>query len=209
MDFKTICQSRRSVHDFIPNQKISNAEFEAIMELVRLTPSGYNAQPWRFVLVRDDDRLAQVRANAFDQKHLTEAGNAVLVLSNRNFAETEHDRLLVEAKDLMRQDEQVLAALSATLKKERPEAALTLRGVRNTALAAMTFLYSAYENGWATCPMMGFSQRRLKALLDVPDGWDCALLIALGKEDTAKTPPRLPRKEVSEIAAYESFGGAI
>lgn len=205
MDFRDLCRARRSVHDFLPDQKITDEQFAEIMELVRLSPSGYNAQPWHFVLVRGAENLAALQANAFDQSHITAAGNAVLVLANDHFAATEHDRIVAETAS-SGADAGALAALSDTLKKERTADALTLRAVRNTALAAMSFLYSAQQFGWATCPMMGFSQRRVKAQLNIPDGWTCALLIALGKEDTAKTPPRLPRKEVSEIVSYESFG---
>ncbi len=203
-DFLSLCQNRRSVHDFLPDVRISDEEFTAIMEAVRLSPSGYNAQPWHFVLVRKPERVAHIQSIAFDQAHLTTAGNIVIVCADKHFAETDFDRLLAEGK-LRNMSKVQLADLANTLKKERSDEQLTLRAIRNGAIGAATFLYAAAAKGWATCPMMGFSQRRVIAYINAPERFVPVLMIALGKEDTAKTPPRLPRKEIAEISSYESF----
>ena len=54
-------RSRRSVREFT-GQKVSDNQIEEILEAGRWAPSGLNNQPWRFVVVRDQDLKEGVAA---------------------------------------------------------------------------------------------------------------------------------------------------
>jgi len=49
---KTI-QDRRSIRDYSP-EPVSDEDLALILEAARLAPSGENAQPWRFIVVKDE-----------------------------------------------------------------------------------------------------------------------------------------------------------
>lgn len=170
-----------------------------------MTPSGYNAQPWSFVLVREQERLQQIQKIAFHQKHITGAGNMVVVLGDTAFGDTEHDRIIDEWKMLRGYSEDQIQALSSSLKKTRSEAQWREMTLRSCSMAAMSFLYAAAAHGWSTCPMMGFSQRKLKKLLEVPDTHIPILLIALGKENLKMREAQLPRKTVQSLWHAETY----
>jgi len=55
MDFLQIIKSRRSVRDFT-DEDVSDEQINNILEAGRWAPSGLNNQPWRFKLVRGDER---------------------------------------------------------------------------------------------------------------------------------------------------------
>lgn len=53
MDVKTAIETRRSVKQFDPKHRIPEAEVEALISLTQLSPTAFNIQHWRFVVVRD------------------------------------------------------------------------------------------------------------------------------------------------------------
>ena len=59
---------------------ITDAELAAIFERVRLTPSSFNLQHWRFVVVRDPARKASLRKAAFNQEQVEMASAAIVVV---------------------------------------------------------------------------------------------------------------------------------
>src|SRR5512146_1696284 len=70
-------QERRATPHFedIP---IHTADLEKIIRAGLAAPSAYNLQPWRFVVVRDREQKKKLRAAAFNQAKVEQAG-AVIV----------------------------------------------------------------------------------------------------------------------------------
>ncbi len=198
-------QQRTAVHHFLPDVRIPLTDFQSILADVRLTPSGYNAQPWHFILIQDPTQLQTVQDIAFGQSHLTAAGSAVVVCGHRDFGPTEHDRILSEWATHRHYSPQQLDQLSRSLLRDRPPQQRTTMALRSCSLAAMSFLLSATTHGWATCPMMGFDQRRLSQHLALPEGWFPVLLIALGKADPTQAQLPMPRKPVSQLYSLGKF----
>ncbi len=197
MEFEALVQKRRSVHNFQPDLKLSQIEFEAILEYVRYTPSGYNAQPWRFELIQDQKMLTEIHNIAFKQKHILDAGNLVVIWGDVEFGEKESERICQEWKEYRNFTEDQIKALKASLRKDRPESQKREMVIRNCSLAAMSFLYAATDLGYASCPMMGFSQKKLIDLLEPVSTEIPILLIALGKADMDRAEPsQLPRKQL-------------
>jgi len=63
---------RRSIRSF-RGDPLSDDAIIAILEAARLAPSGSNRQPWRFIVVTDNDEKARLRKICFDQAFIQEA----------------------------------------------------------------------------------------------------------------------------------------
>ena len=63
---------RRSIRSFRSDPVPDDAILE-ILEAARLAPSGSNRQPWRFIVVTDNDEKARLRKICFDQAFIEEA----------------------------------------------------------------------------------------------------------------------------------------
>lgn len=204
MDFSKLAEQRRACHDFESGYKILDTDFLQILEDVRFTPSGYNAQPWKFRLIRNEEMLHQIHEIAFKQQHILDAGNLVVVQGDVEFGEHECERIQEEWKKFRGFSDQQLAALKSSLRKDRPESQKREMVIRNCALAAMMFLLSAEEKGFATCPMMGFSQKKLADILDLKPHEAPILMVALGKASkNAETVVQFPRKTAEEISILD------
>ena len=203
--FFDLAKNRRSTHSFTQGFTISDTEFLQLLETVRYTPSGYNAQPWQFLLVREPENLQRLHSLAYKQDHILKAGNAVIVLGDVRFGENEHERIVEEWKKFRGFSNTQCDALSASLTKTRPEWKQREMMLRNCSLAAMSFLFAAEDAGFAACPMMGFRQLDLRRHFEIPENLLPVLLIALGKS-AENEAPQLPRKNPLDFAWQERVG---
>ncbi len=60
MDFLTMMQTRKSCRAY-QKKDVSREDLLKIVEAGRLSPSGCNAQPWKFIIVDEADALEKVR----------------------------------------------------------------------------------------------------------------------------------------------------
>jgi nitroreductase len=72
MDVSEAIRERRSIRAYA-DAPVSDGDLRLVLEAGRLAPSAKNAQEWRFVVVRDADRRAELCEAAFDQKFVAEA----------------------------------------------------------------------------------------------------------------------------------------
>ncbi len=209
MDFEEVVQTRRSVHEY-SDESIDDATLERIFELATLAPSGYNLQPWEFLALRDDDQKAALQAVANDQEHVTGADTTVVVLGNTDpmaHANSVFDDWL--AKDYLPSEDVKNAVLgNVEAMAEMPEDDRRVWSTRSTALAAMSVMYAAWNEGVASCPMEGFDADGLVEAFDIPDGYEPVMLITLGypADETADIEnERKERRPVDEVLHIDEF----
>src|SRR5579864_1834500 len=75
--FSQAVKDRRATPSF-EDVPIHTADLEKIIRAGLEAPSGYNTQPWRFVVVRDPEQKKKLRAAAFGQPKVEQA-SAVIV----------------------------------------------------------------------------------------------------------------------------------
>ncbi|PID70793.1 hypothetical protein CSB37_00410 [bacterium DOLZORAL124_38_8] len=205
--FLQLNQARRAVHFYQSGVKLSDEDIKNIIEPVRYTPSGYNAQPWQFVVVRDEERLVELQKIAMNQSHVTEAGNVIIVLGDKNFGENEAERILAEWQEYKNLPPNKVHGLKTSLLKKREDWKQREMMLRNASLAAMNLLLSIEANGFCACPMMGIKQIELKKFLKLPENILPVLFITVGKPHTTKNDGQpLPRKKFEELCWNETFG---
>lgn len=209
MEFDELLRARRSVHEY-SDEPIDESTLESIFEAATLAPSGYNLQPWEFLLLRDDERKSTLREIAYDQDHVEAADTAVVVLGHSDpmtHAEPVFDDWL--AKDYL-PSEEVKEALLDNVAQMSEMSASERRTwtTRSTALAAMTVMYAARDHGVASCPMEGFDGEALVDEFDIPDQYEPVMLITLGypAEGAADIEnERKARRPVEKIVHYGEF----
>ncbi|MEN3183961.1 MAG: nitroreductase family protein [Atribacterota bacterium] len=85
-DVLQIIRSRRSVRRY-EEKEVPKEILETLIDCGRLAPSGYNRQPWVFVVVTDKERKNALAALCQWGKFLKEAGAAILIFYEKD-AET-------------------------------------------------------------------------------------------------------------------------
>lgn len=69
---KEAIKQRRSIRKFKPDP-VPNEYINVLLDAARLAPSGSNAQPWRFKIVRDRETKEKLVQAAYDQAFIAEA----------------------------------------------------------------------------------------------------------------------------------------
>lgn len=79
MNFISLAKSRYTTKKYNPELKISADEIEQLKEILRLSPSSINSQPWKFIFVSNEEiknRLAAV--SYFNEQKIKDASHLVV-----------------------------------------------------------------------------------------------------------------------------------
>lgn len=77
-------------------------------------------------------------------------------------------------------------------------------GMKNAAFAAMQFMLAATACGLRTLPMEGFDERRLRAVLQIPDEYAIPLVVCVGHSADPQDP--LPGLAAAGLTSPSSNG---
>ena len=77
-DLIAALQWRYATKAFDSTQKIDPATFEALLEALRLSPSSFGLQPWKFIVVETPELREQLRAQSWGQPQVTDASHLIV-----------------------------------------------------------------------------------------------------------------------------------
>ncbi|APF28226.1 putative NAD(P)H nitroreductase mhqN [Clostridium sporogenes] len=206
-ELKKIIEERRSANNFIEGVKIPDKDFTEIFELLKLAPSCFNIQHSNYLVVTDEEKKEQLRKAAFNQYKVHTASAVILVLGDKlayKNAENIYSGML-NLGIMSKLDYDNIVRDINNLYEGRGEDFQSSEAIRNTSLSAMMFMLIAKDKGWDTCPMIGFNQEEVRQIFNIPENYEIALMITMGKEDTSKTRMRGYRKPVGEFVSFNSF----
>jgi len=205
LDITELVKSRRSIRRF-KSTKVSREFMNAILDLARWSPSAHNAQPWRIIVIDNDEvkkRLA------------TKMGEAWLFDMLKDGVPKEEAEKIVKVESLDRITKSpivIIACLTMVDMHKYPDArrrkAEYLMATQSVAAYIQTLLLLAHHYGlgacWICAPL--FCQKTVKEVLRLPEEFEPQSMIILGYAD--EKPQPTPRKSLSEICAFNSWAGA-
>lgn len=200
MDFSEVVARRYSCRQFDPARTISDAEVGQILALTLQSPSSYNLQHWRFIVVRDPARKKALRAAAWDQEQV-ETCSAVIAVCAAIDAHRDAANIF---RDAPQQRRDALVPMIQGFYEGNPQL-MRDEAMRSASLAAMTLMLAAADRGWDSCPMVGFDPLAVADILELPDAWLIGMLLPIGKGQ-GDTPPRM-RLPLREVATWETATG--
>ena len=187
-------ESRRSVKHFDPAHRLSDAELARLIALAKLAPSSFNMQNYRFVLVRDPELRAQIRAVAWDQAQVTDASLLVILCADLTAHANNPQRYWAHAPQAV---QDILVPALTPFYDGKPQL-IRDEAMRSTAFAGMTLMLAARGLGYDSCPMIGFDPVAVARLIRLPADHAISFMLAIGKQAKPVWPrgDRLPDSEV-------------
>ena len=200
MNTKDAIRSRRAVKHYDPNHGMTEDEVNELLSLAVLSPTAFNIQNWRFVVVTDPALRQQIREVAWDQAQVTDSSLFVILCADLKSWEKEPERYWADAPQEVR--EFMIPAIDAYYRGkdqvQRDEA------MRSCGIAAQTLMLAAQSMGYESCPMDGFDFDEVAKLIHLPDDHVITMFVAIGK-GTQKAWPRPGQLALSEVVLSNRF----
>jgi nitroreductase len=203
MNLADAVRSRRSTKSYDPDRPVDDATLRKLFELVLESPSSFNLQNWRFVVVRDQERRNQLMEAACGQRHVGSAPVDIIVCGK-----------LAAHEDARRANshapEPVLAKLVPMIEgiyENNPQLQRD-EAIRTGSLASMTLMLVAESMGLRTCPMIGFDPVKVARIVGLDDAHVPVMLITLGYPGEGGVFPtsRFPMAEVVTLERLDGEG---
>jgi nitroreductase len=210
-------RERRATNSF-EDVPIHSADLEKIVRSGLEAPSGYNLQPWRFVVVRSRDQKKKLRAAAFNQPKVEEASAVIVACGDpTGWKNGDLDEMLRLAKEHgfggEQEHNQARAAVSGFLgsapgKIAGLEPSFAVWANRHTMIALTTMMWAAETLGYDTAPMEGFEEDKVKAVLNIPASVRVVALLAIGRRK-GDDKPYGGRFDINRIVFLDEWGKKI
>ena len=200
MDTLQAIRSRRAVRAYDPEHRLSEAEQRELLELAMLSPTAFNLQHWRFVVVEDAELRRQIRAVAWDQAQVTDASLLVVLCADLASWEKQAVRVWGEAPQAV---QDALLPLIDGCYRDRPQFQRD-EALRSCGIAAQSLMLAARGMGYDSCPMDGFDFAALARLINLPADHCIGLMLAIGR-GVEKPAPRSGRLGFDEVVVRDRF----
>lgn len=200
MNVATAIETRRSIKAYDQNHRMSEAEIERLLSLAILSPTAWNIQNWRFVLVRDPALRGEIRQAAWDQAQVTDA--SLLIVLCADLKAWEHDPARYWKNTPQPVQDFIVPAIGQYYQGreqvQRDEA------MRSCGIAGMALMLAAKEMGYDSCPMDGFDFDAVGKLIKLPADHVISFMLAIGKG--MKEPwPRGGQLPLQEVVITDRF----
>ena len=181
---KEAIEQRRAARAFRSNP-IPEAILEAIFQIGLRAPSGFNLQPWRFIVVREQQNRDKLKACAFNQRQVGEAPVVLICCGDRTSAEMENIEAVIELGSevgAMSDDfaNYMRSQIPPFFENHPSFESMEAWTNRHTMLAVAHLMVVARSFGVDSCPMEGFSTSQVKEAFNIPPQVDVCCLVALG-----------------------------
>ncbi len=170
-------RERRSVKHFDANHSMTDEEVNELLSFALLSPTAFNIQHWRFVVVTDQELRKQIREVAWDQSQVTDTSLFIVLCADLKAWEKGPERYWQKAPKEVQ--EFMVPAIDKYYRGreqvQRDEA------MRSCGIVAQTIMLAAKSLGYDSCPMDGFDFEKVAQLIKPPNDHVITMFVAIGK----------------------------
>ena len=205
-----VIQDRRSIRNFT-EEPVSEQDLDMLMEAARQAPSGENAQPWRFIIVKDEGMRKKMGAIA---------GGGSSRRFTAEFVTQKMQKRFESLQDEEKKQKAFKKLTSGQVSAFMAEAPVNIvvcgkKDVWDTpydtsaAIENILLMVTALGLGacWVIAPCIDIrDEERIKDLLEIPEGFKAVSILSVGHPAREHRPR--PRMSPSELVFTEKWGEA-
>lgn len=200
-------QWRYATKAFDKDKVIDAATWDALLETLRLTPTSFGLQPYRFLVIEDPALRAQLREVSWNQAQVTDASRFVVFLASSSFSTADIDHLIEATASVRGVPAEALAGYRGMMVNKLIESidadSRYLWAVKQTYIALGNLMTAAATLGVDACPIEGIDAGKYDEILGVK-GYRTQMVLALGHRDASDKYASLPkvrfcREELIEV----------
>lgn len=199
--FDAVARRRRSTRVFSKGEDVDDATVLELLDAARWAPSGANAQPWEFLVIRDEGTRARIVELYREQVRAKEEMEQVfwkrrITTGNVGFR---HAPVLI----LVLADPRVVRSFPVRTIREKGRDHLMSSMANATLLVHLGAAARGLATQWLSDVSSPYMSTILKDRLEIPEHIEVYDMIPLGHP--AVEPPPPPRRPLAEIVHREHY----
>ena len=174
-------RERRATPSF-DGAPIPPEDLNDILQAGLSAPSGFNMQPWRFVVVRAEEQKRRLRAACYNQGKVEEASAVIVACGDTDGWRRDLDQMLQLGLAGGMPESYAAQARSSVPRYMQSFSSDQMHGWLNkqVMLAFTHMMLMAEVMGYDTAPMEGFEQEKVHEVLRLPMSFWVVALLAIG-----------------------------
>lgn len=200
MDTLTAITERRSVKKYDTTYEMPQEHVEQLLDLALLSPTSFNIQNWRFVVVRDLEQRKRIRAAAWNQAQVEEAQLLLVLCGDLMSWDKAPERYWQNAPA---ESQAMIVPAIRQFYQDQPEVQRD-EAMRSCGMAAQTLMLAAKAMGYDSNPMIGFDPIQVANIIGLPDDHVIGMILVIGKA-AAPARPRGGQLDKSEVVVIDRF----
>lgn len=179
MDFRHACKI------FDDTKKISNEDLNYILEAGRKSPSSFGQEPWKFLVITNEELKTKIRPYCWDQVQITSCSHLVVILAAIEDVKPSSSEVLrkFSRRELPKD------AIEGYIKKYASHLEDTFSKVektfswsaRQTYIALGNMMTAAAIKGIDSCPIEGFEKDNVEKVLNLDtEKYQVSVILPLG-----------------------------
>lgn len=200
-DFLSIMNERFAAKEF-SSKRISEDDLNKIVDFGRLSPSSFGLEPWKFIVVSNNELKEKLGGACLDQKQVSQASEVFIILAKKvafkkgstYISDIIYSRMPEEpAKAVSNWAQSSIDAMSDEQKVSWTQ--------MQCHLAISNMMTGAKSLGVDSCPIGGFIEEKVAKVLDIDlEEYSIALVVPFGFASKSPYPKtRLSFEEVVEF----------
>lgn len=187
-------KQRRAIKDYDKDHDMPDEDMKKIMTAAHFTPTAFNIQNYRFVVVQNKAFQQQLQKAAWNQEKVGDCSALVILCADKESWQKNPRRYWSTAPDKV---QETMEGMIRDYYKGKERVKID-EAHRSCGMAGMTIMLAAEELGYDSCPMDGFDYEAIGELINLPDDHVVSFMIAIGKrrKDPLPRPTMLPREEI-------------
>jgi nitroreductase len=181
---KTLAQAireRRATPSF-DGAPIPGVDLKQILQAGLDAPSGYNMQPWRFIVVQSPEQKKRLRGASYNQPKVQEASAVIVACGDADGWRKDLDEMLRLGRQGGMPEGYAHQAQAAVPNYLSSFSSEQMKGWLNkmVMIAVTQMMLMAEVMGYDTAPMEGFEQEKVHEVLRLPMSYHVVALLCIG-----------------------------
>lgn len=175
---------RYATKKFDPTKKICSEDLETLKEVLRLTPSSYGLQPWKFLIIEDPELRKELRVHSWGQSQVTDASHLFVLCTYLRTTEEQVDQHVENTALTRGVNKETLAGYGNFVKKKMSELSdedMKFWNIKQAYIALGHLLSACATLKIDATPMEGFEPDKYNELLGLNErGLNATLVCPVG-----------------------------
>ncbi len=209
-----LIQNRKSIRNY-SEKDISNEDLKKILQAGYYAPSWMNSQPWKFILVKDEESKALLSQLALNQPHVKSANAVIVCIADKNAWNKENFGKVLAGRGMNEAGIDKILSIPMLYPVLLGDDKVLLRSVEQVTYAISYMMLEAKELGVDSCIIGAIANEatvlqediisKVNEKLNLKEGEVLISMITLGYAKEEEEPCKM-RKDFDEIVHFERVG---